>query len=189
MLIIEASFSIVWSQPNVVLHGSMFEVHPLNPHLDMLSQNLNFQNKITFQVMYRSIHAQMTVPKESRRGCQIPLDLELPVVLNFMIYVLGTELWSSARAVSTLNSWTISPTPGICILSTYPRAFLSKRLPRALKSVKSSQGVPTTWWYSVCDIPWASSGDEGYPEGYKDGHDLVSILKTFKILNWVKQKI
>lgn len=31
------------------------------------------------------MHMQVWVPKESRRGRHIPLDMELPVVLNFMI--------------------------------------------------------------------------------------------------------
>ena len=42
------------------------------------------------------------------------LELELQAVVNSPLWVLGTELWSSARAANVLDLWVISPVLSTC---------------------------------------------------------------------------
>jgi hypothetical protein len=43
------------------------------------------------------IHHMNVVPDEARRGCWNPLGLELQEVMSHLMWVLGTELMSSAK--------------------------------------------------------------------------------------------
>lgn len=45
----------------------------------------------------------MQVPEKAGRGHQITLELELQTVVCHLMWVLGIELWSSARAAYSLN--------------------------------------------------------------------------------------
>jgi len=49
-----------------------------------------------------SVHHMCAVSSEARRGCWIPLELELEMVVIAM-WVLGIEPRSSARAANVLN--------------------------------------------------------------------------------------
>lgn len=65
--------------------------------------------------MYVCVHEHMPVCAQAhsdQRGQKRVLDtveLELPVVMSLLAWVLQIELWSSERAASALKSWTISP--------------------------------------------------------------------------------
>lgn len=51
----------------------------------------------------------------SAQRYQMPLELEFTVVVSQLMWVLGMELGSSARAASALNCWVIS----ICVIYVY----------------------------------------------------------------------
>ena len=54
--------------------------------------------------------ACMQMPMEARRGCQIPLELELQAGVSCHVLVLGTVPESSARVARALNyCTTLSP--------------------------------------------------------------------------------
>lgn len=46
---------------------------------------------------------------EARRGQQIALELELQEAVSYLTWVLGPQLWSSARIGCVLNHVAISP--------------------------------------------------------------------------------
>ena len=59
---------------------------------------------------------------EARRGHQIPLELELPVVVRCLVWVLGTDPGSSGRAIHALS---FSPIPSVTILNHMLYVFRS----------------------------------------------------------------
>jgi hypothetical protein len=67
-------------------------------------------------------------------GCQVPCNWSERQLWATM-WVLGIEPWSSRRAVSTLNQWTISPAHVYDILKEYFSTFFLSRKNKRLDTV------------------------------------------------------
>lgn len=50
---------------------------------------------------------------QGRKRTSDPLELESQVVVSYLIWMLGSELKSSERAVNIHNHWTISPVSSV----------------------------------------------------------------------------
>lgn len=53
--------------------------------------------------LHKGVQVPGTGGGRGRRRSQIPLELELQVALSYPEWVLGTELWLSARTKTVLN--------------------------------------------------------------------------------------
>lgn len=77
--------------------------------LKILCLLLNYVSILGVRVGWGIQCTWVPLSMEARRGQWIPLQLELQGVVSHLAWVMGSKLESSARAVSTLESWPISP--------------------------------------------------------------------------------
>lgn len=92
--------------------------------VECVSYTLQFQGFITNEIYFRlskvmcvkCVYTWLHLPVEAKRGCWTCWRY-LVVDMSCLIWVLGTELGPSARSLSSLKDWAISPAPKIvCVL-------------------------------------------------------------------------
>lgn len=102
----------VHQDPAIKFFNNFYNRHANGNVREMLLLNIYFYNFYFCIDVCRSMcgHAHISaVALRVQKGPSDPPELELQVVLNYLIWVLGTELNSRGRTENTLNYRAISP--------------------------------------------------------------------------------
>lgn len=81
-----------------------------------------------------------------QRRVSDPREMKLQAVVNFLMWILGTELWSSARATRDFHHWTISP--ALFFMSLYfLEQFNIQHIPWSLRSKYAALCCPLVFLF------------------------------------------
>ena len=104
--------------------ASRFQTPPLSWTLIMSVINLTsyciFKIFFTYVYMFIWIIPQFFIQYSLRPEEDIRFGLELQAVVSYMMWMLGTELRSSRRAVHALKLWAVSPAQKLCSVLCKP---------------------------------------------------------------------